>query len=273
MALADAYKHEDNQIAQNQLKTILENINLARSKGLSICQDTGVPMFFASLGLKCKIDGNPERPIVEAVKLATERVPLRQNVINPLTKKNSGTNTGWGIPHIHWEIDPEADYLELTAVPKGFGSEMRAVQIWALTSEDIDRVAVKTVLDVVESAMGEPCPPVIIGLGIGGFADTSMYLAKRALFRSPIGKHSNEKEVAALEREILNAVNQLGLGPMGFGGKTYALAVNVEISGSHTAVVPVSVIFQCWACRYSTAKIYDNGEVVFTTHPQGAKKQ
>lgn len=264
--LAEACQKEESQVARDQLKTILDNVRLARQKKLGICQDTGVPMFFAKLGLNCKLAGNPERCIAEAVSQATKDVPLRQNVINPITKQNSGTNTGWGIPHVHWEIDPEADYLELTAVPKGFGAEMRASQVWVLTSENIDRAAVKAVLDVVEDAMGEPCPPVIIGVGIGGFADSSMYLAKKALFRTPIGKHNSDERIAKLEREMISAVNQLGLGPMGFGGKTYALAVNVEVAGSHTAVVPVSVIFQCWACRYSTARIYENGEVVYITH-------
>jgi len=157
------------------------------------------------------------------------------------------------------------------AVPKGFGSEMRATISWVLTSEDIGRGAVKAVLDVVEDAMGEPCPPVIIGVGIGGFADSSMAMAKKALFRTPMGTKNADPVVAALETEIFEAVNAMGLGPMGFGGKTYALAVHAEIAGSHTAVVPVSVIFQCWACRYSKARIYNDGRVEYITHPEGGK--
>lgn len=267
-ALKEGYEKEDTVTARGQLNAILQNVQIAHDKQIGLCQDTGVPLIYADLGLGCQIKGDPAQAMSRAVAKATREVPLRQNVINPLTKKNSGTNTGWGIPYIHWEVVPEADYLELTAVPKGFGSEMRATQCWVLTSEDIGRASVKAVLDVVEDAMGEPCPPVIIGVGIGGFADSSMSIAKKALFRTPIGARNPDPVISSLEAEICEAVNEMGLGPMGFGGKTYALGVHVEMNGSHTAVVPVSVIFQCWACRYSKARIFNNGRVEFITHPK-----
>ncbi len=268
-ALQEGYAREESPVAKGQFKAITKNIQIAREKQVGLCQDTGVPIIYADLGLNCKVEGEPALAMARAVARATKEVPLRQNVINPLTKENSGTNTGWGIPYVHWDVVTGADYLELMAVPKGFGSEMRASQCWVLTSEDVGRAAVKAVLDVVEDAMGEPCPPVIIGVGIGGFADSSMSLAKKALFRSPLGTRNADPLVAAIESEIYEAVNELGLGPMGFGGKTYALGVHAEISGSHTAVVPVSVIFQCWACRYSKARIYNDGRVEFITHPEG----
>lgn len=268
-ALQEGYAREESSVAKGQLEAITKNIQIARAKQVGLCQDTGVPIIYADLGLNCKVEGDPALAMTRAIARATIEVPLRQNVINPLTKENSGTNTGWGIPYVHWDVVSGADYLELMAVPKGFGSEMRASQCWVLTSEDVGRAAVKSVLDVVEDAMGEPCPPVIIGVGIGGFADSSMSLAKKALFRSPLGTRNADPLVAAIESEIYEAVNETGLGPMGFGGKTYALGVHAEISGSHTAVVPVSVIFQCWACRYSKARIYNDGRVEFITHPEG----
>lgn len=270
-ALREARATEEEATAKGQLEAILRNIELARKKRIGLCQDTGVPLFFLKLGLGCSIQGDPEKAIAEGVARATDKVPLRQNVIHPLNKGNSGTNTGWGIPFCHWEVVPGAEYLEITAVPKGFGSEMRAAQSWVLTSEDVGRAAVKAVLDVVEDAMGEPCPPVIIGVGIGGFADSSMLNAKKALFRNPIGLPHPDPSVAALEKEILEAVNSLGLGPMGFGGITYALGVHVEVMGSHTAVVPVSVAFQCWAARYATARIYADGRVDWVTHGEGMR--
>ena len=168
---------------------------------------------------------------------------------------------------------PNSDYLELMAVPKGFGAEIRATQCWVLTSEEIDRATFKAVLDLVEDSMGEPCPPVILGIGIGGFADTSMLLARKAMFRAPIGSRNPDPIVAALEAEIFEAVNGLELGPMGFGGKTYALGVHVEIEGSHTAIVPISVMYQCWANRYSKARIYNNGRVEYLTHPERGSAQ
>ncbi len=267
-ALEKAYAQEDNPTARGQFKAFLENIRIAHDKQVGLCQDTGMPIIYADLGLDCQVEGDPEAAMTRAVARATKEVPLRQNVINPLTLENSGTNTGWGLPCVHWDVAPRADYLELMAVPKGFGSEMRASQVFILTSENIARGTVKAVLDVVEDAMGEACPPVIIGVGIGGFADSSMAMAKKALFR-PIGGKNPDPLVAALETEIYGSVNSLGIGPMGFGGKTYALGVHIEMSGAHTAVAPVSVIFQCWVCRYSRARIYNDGRVEYMTHPEG----
>ncbi|MEW6399606.1 MAG: fumarate hydratase [Bacillota bacterium] len=265
-ALAEACDREESMLARQQLGAMLQNARVAEEKGVPLCQDTGVPVFFLSLGSEVRIDGDPARVLEEAVRRATEDVPLRQNVIHPLTRRNSGTNTGWGVPIVHWDFLPGADYLEMMFVPKGFGAEMRAAQCWVLTSEDAGRAAAKAVLDVVQDSMGEPCPPVIIGVGIGGTADQSAHIAKRALFRSPLGTRHSEPQVAALEEEMLQAVNETGLGPMGLGGKTYALAVHVEICGAHTAVVPVSVFMQCWAARYAAARIYGDGRVLFLAH-------
>ncbi|MDL2280918.1 fumarate hydratase [Selenomonadales bacterium OttesenSCG-928-I06] len=270
-SLKKAHEREDSLVAKGQLEAILKSVQISHDKQIGLCQDTGVPIIYADLGTNCKIDGDPNAAMTRAVVRATKEVPLRQNVINPLTKANSGTNTGWGIPYFHWDMEGDKDYVEIMAVPKGFGSEMRGSQCWILSSEDVSRGAVKAVLDVVEDSMGEPCPPVIIGVGIGGFSDSSMAIAKKALFRTPIGTRNADPIVAALEEEIETAVNNMELGPMGFGGKTYTLGVHIEISGSHTAVIPVSVIFQCWACRYSKARIYNDGRVEYLTHPEGGK--
>lgn len=270
-AVKAGYEREDTPTAKEQFEAMLKNIQIAHDKQVGLCQDTGMPIIYADLGLNCQLEGDPVAAMTRAVAKATKEVPLRQNVINPLTRENSGTNTGWGLPYVHWDVISNGDYLELMAIPKGFGSEMRATQCWVLTSEDIGRATVKAVLDVVEDAMGEPCPPVIIGVGIGGFADSSMALAKKALFR-PIGSQNPDPIVAALETEIFDAVNGMALGPMGFGGKTYALGVHAEMSGAHTAVSPISVVFQCWVCRYSKARIYHDGRVAYITHPEGGEQ-
>ena len=271
-ALKSAYSQEESPAAKGQLGAILENCRVAREKRIGICQDSGMPMFYADLGLNCGIEGDPMEAVKRAVVRATADVPLRPNVINPLTKQNSGNNTGWNIPYIHWDVVSGADYLDITAVPKGFGSETRASQCWVLSSEDAGRTAVKAVLDIVEDSLGEPCPPVIIGVCIGGFADSSMAVAKRALFRTPIRTPNPDPAVAALEQEIYEAVNAMGLGPMAVGGKTYTLGVHAELCGSHTAVIPVSVVFQCWACRYSKARIHSDGRVTYITHPEDGKQ-
>lgn len=271
-ALVRAREGESSPTAQSQLDAILLNVRLADESNTSICQDTGLPIFFVKLGTGCRIMGDVEQALSEAVSRATRDVPLRQTVVHPLSFKNFGTNTGLGVPIIQYDLLPDARYLEITAATKGFGSEMRSALAWVLTSEDPRKAALKTVLDTVEDAGGEPCPPVTIGVGMGGTADHCLKIAKRALFRSPLGTPHPNPEVASLEREILAAVNATGLGPMGFGGNSYALAVHVEICGTHTALVPVSVIFQCWAHRHSTARIHDDGRVEYVTHPKEVER-
>jgi fumarate hydratase subunit alpha len=224
------------------------------------------------MGLSVRIQGDLEKAISNAVMKVTKELPLRENVIHPLTKANTGTNTGWGVPHIHYEVDPSSDFIEITAIPKGFGSEAKSSLVWITTSHDIPEAITRCVLDQVVAAGGDPCPPTIIGVGVGGFADTALNLAKKALFRNPIGSHHPDPLVAELEDRIFKAVNSTGIGPMGTGGETTVLAVHVEISGSHTAVVPVGITFQCWAARYSKAVIYNNGEVRYLTHSELGEK-
>jgi fumarate hydratase subunit alpha len=193
-------------------------------------------------------------------------IPLRQNCIHPVTFQNLGNNTGWGIPAVHWEIIGGNDYMDITVATKGFGSEIHTATAWILTSEDIQKAAMRAVLDVVEDTMGEACPPVVISVGIGGTSDISTFNAKKGLFRTPFGADHSDPMIAKLERKILTAVNNTKLGPMGFGGNNYALALNIEIAGTHTSIVPITVTFQCWADRYASARIYNDGRVEYISH-------
>jgi fumarate hydratase subunit alpha len=241
---------------------------MAEKYNMCICQDTGVPLFFVKWGLKSGLTFDIRKPLTEATKKATVDIPLRHNVINPLTKENPGTNTGWGMPYIYYDVDPEIDYIEITAVPKGFGSEAKSSLVWIVTSESMPEAITRCVVDNALMAMGEPCPPTIVGLGIGGTCDVAMQLAKKALFRTPLGSPNPDPTVADLERKILKALNATGLGPMAMGGDTTSLAVHAEICGTHTAVVPLGITYQCWAARYSTARIYPDGKVSYLTHPE-----
>lgn len=270
-ALQQAYREESSAEGRAQLKAILENIDIAKQHDLPICQDTGIPIFFIRWGLKFGSMLDIRGLLSKATEKATKDTPLRPNVINPLTKENPGTNVGWGMPYIYHEVDPSADYVEITAVPKGFGSEAKSALVFITTSESISKAVTRCVLDHVVSAGGEPCPPTIIGLGIGGTSDIAMNLAKRALLRYPIGASHEDEEVARLERQILEGVNSTGLGPMGVGGDTTSLAVHAEICGAHTAVVSLGITFQCWAARYSTARIYSDGSILYLTHKEGGK--
>lgn len=260
-ALRDALAQETTNIACKQIETILTNLEIAEDKQIPLCQDTGLPVFLVKIGKGITSDFDFPGAITRGVIRASEEIPLRLNTIHPLTKKNTDNNTGWGVPIIHYELDAGCDYLEITAIPKGFGSEMRTSQCWVPTSQDIAEAAMKAVLDVVEDAMGEPCPPLLIGLGIGGTGESSMLAARRALARQPFAAPHQEKYIAELETRLLEAVNRIGLGPMGYGGKNYALGVNIEIRGSHTAIVPISIMFQCWAARHATARVYQDGKV------------
>lgn len=242
-ALEDAYENEDSDMAKSQLYTILENIEIARKRKLPMCQDTGIPIVFLEIGRDVKLDFDIKKAIVEGVKIATREVPLRPNAVHPLTRENPGTNIGDGIPDIVCEL-VEGDAIKITAVPKGAGSENMS-RLRMFNPSQVDEVK-RFIVETVRLAGGKPCPPIIVGVGIGGSFDKSARLAKKAVFRE-LGKPSEYEE------ELLKAVNSLGIGPMGLGGKTTALAVNVEMAYCHTASLPVAVNIQCWASRRASA--------------------
>jgi fumarate hydratase subunit alpha len=264
-ALLSAYEREGNEIARVQLAAMLENVRLAEELQRPICQDTGLPLFFVRLG-RCDVLplSELEMGIRDGVAEATERIPLRSNVVDPLTRQGKGRNVGEKIPYIHYVVDPAVDGVEITVLPKGGGSEnVSAFAILPPWQEAEAREAIKRfVLETVVEAAGKPCPPTIIGVGLGGSADLAMALAKRALLR-PIGARHKEERLARLEASILAAVNQTGIGPMGLGGKTTALDVHIEIAGAHITSLPVAVNFQCWAARQARATIHADGRVEY----------
>lgn len=247
-ALQDAYKHEDNEIAQLNLKAILDNIEAAQKMGIPMCQDTGLPIVFVKLG-PIKIE-NLYEGIRKGVKKATAEVPLRPNVVNPITRKNTGTNTGNMIPQIDIELIDE-EKVEFTVFPKGIGSENNNALKMALPGEGIGGIK-KFVLDTVIAAGGKPCPPIIVGVGIGGSSDLAMKIAKKSLL-GKVGERNPDKQIAELEEDILKQINGTGIGPMGLGGKTTALDVKILTADTHTAGLPIGVCIQCWAGRNATA--------------------
>ncbi|MFH1789106.1 MAG: fumarate hydratase [Candidatus Altiarchaeota archaeon] len=257
--LEKALEKEDNKLARLQLETIIENAKKAREKSVPMCQDTGVPVFYVEYGLK---SGIPLEKIVEGikkgVKAATDEIPLRPNIVHPITRENTGNNTGFGTPNINIEYSDNADYVDVTVLPKGAGSENMSALAMLKPAGGVEAVK-EFVVGVVRDAGGKPCPPLIVGVGLGGTADYAVKLAKNALLR-PIGSRNGDVDVARLEGELLALVNALGVGPMGLGGKTTALAVNAEFAGCHTASLPVAVNIQCWAARVAAARIR-NGKV------------
>jgi fumarate hydratase subunit alpha len=260
--LQDALSREEAQMARHQLETILENISIAENQSIPVCQDTGVPIFFVKAGRNWAGNQEAAEAITEGTAKATKLIPLRENVIHPLTKENSGTNTGWRMPFIYYEIIPE-EFSEIQVLLKGFGSEAKTSLAYIPTSEDVRKGTIKFVLDCARKAFGEPCPPYILGIGMGGTSDIASVLAKKAFLRLPLGKKNADPAARALEEELLQVVNATGIGAMGMGGKTTALAVNIELCGTHSAAVPVAVAIQCWADRQASVRIHGDGTFEF----------
>lgn len=257
-ALREGYESETEDVPRMQLKAILDNVDLAVKTGTPMCQDTGVPIFFVNIG-KVEINGI-DNIIRAATEAATESVPLRPNAVHPLTRKNPGTNVGERMPYVNYHFS-DNDCLEIGVMPKGAGSENMsrlAMLTPAKGLKGIKEFALETMLN----AGGKPCPPVIFGLGIGGSADIAMHLGKQALLR-PLDERHPEEDIATLEREILTAINDIGIGPMGMGGNTTLLGVNAEYAYCHTASLPVAINIQCWAARRSLARLYPDGRVEY----------
>lgn len=260
--LQAALHREEEDVTRHQLETILENISIAETREIPVCQDTGVPIFFVKVGRNWSDSSEVASAITEATEKATKAIPLRENVIHPITKENSGTNTGWRMPFIYYEMSDE-NFTEFQILLKGFGSEAKTSLAYIPTSEDVVKGTLKFVLDCVRKGFGEPCPPYILGVGMGGTSDIAAMLAKKAFLRLPLGKTNEDAAAADLEGKILAAVNATGIGSMGMGGKTTALAVHVELCGTHSAAVPVAVAIQCWADRQAAVRIHSSGAIEF----------
>jgi len=242
-ALLTAKKRETSEIARAELANILTNLEMAGSLSVPICQDTGVPVIYLTIPSRIPFTPDIYGAIAEGVREATRDIPLRPNVVDPLTRENTGDNTGSGMPVIH--VRP-GESLTITVLPKGAGAENMSRIVMMLPS-DKDQIP-KFVAETMLIAGGKPCPPVILGVGIGSTFDGAAALAKEALLE-PIDT------MTPYEEEIMAAVNSLGIGPMGLGGITTALAVKVKTSGCHTASLPVAVNVQCWACRRATVEV------------------
>jgi len=263
IALRKALEREDSLLAKAQLISMLKNIKLARSKRIPLCQDTGIQMFHITLGEDFPIKADLPDIIRRAVKYATNRIPLRPNAVHPITRVNLGDNTGIRVPYIEWDIKSGSS-LDIEAIPKGFGSENMS-RLTMLTPGQGIKAMKEFLLESVLKAGGKTCPPTIIGVGLGLGVDGVFRLGRKATLR-PLPSRNGDPEIAALEDELLSLVNETGIGPMGLGGKTTALAVNIEIGYTHTASLPVAVVFQCWAARRSKAIVYSNGDVEFVSH-------
>lgn len=256
--LKKAEAAENSKLAKAQLKAILRNIEIAREGSIPMCQDTGIQTFFIKAGVESPYLGNLQEVIAEAVADATSAIPLRPNTVHPFTGENPGNNLSRFMPYINWEL-VEGGEISITLLPKGGGSENMSTL--KMLPPGVGMKGIKEfVVDHVISCQGKPCPPTIVGVGIGGGADIAMKLAKLAILRE-IGSRHPEAAVAALEEELLELVNMSGVGPMGVGGRMTSLAVHVEYAFRHPASLPVGILIQCWADRRARVHLAADGSI------------
>ncbi len=254
-ALENASSKEEG-IAKVQLETILKNVELAKTSQRPMCQDTGIQTFFVEVGIDFPYITEIKQWITDAVQQATEQIPLRPNTVDPFTGKNHGDNTGNFIPYITWDFK-KGDAVTITAFPKGGGSENMSKLGMLKPGVSIEGVK-KFVVEEMQHAAGNPCPPTVVGIGIGGGADLALKLGKKALLR-PVGKRHEDNQIADLEKELMKIINHSGIGPMGLGGKTTVLDVHIEKAHRHPASLPVGLVVQCWADRRAQMIIQPDG--------------
>jgi fumarate hydratase subunit alpha len=249
-AIAAARSAEKWESAKNTLEILEKNMSLAGRKELPVCQDTGFACVFAEIGQDVHIDGCFEDAVNAGVRRGYEEGYLRKSVVgDPLRRVNTGDNTPAAIT-VH--LVP-GDRLRLTVAPKGFGSENMS-RLAMLKPSDGEEGVRRFIIETVRLAGPNPCPPVILGVGIGGTFDKVAYLAKKALLR-PLDEPNPDPYYAAMERELLAAVNALGIGPQGFGGGTTALGVAIETMPTHVAGLPVAVNVSCHVTRRATEEL------------------
>ncbi len=236
--------------AKRILSLLGDNVRIASEKMLPVCQDTGMACVFLELGQDVHIDGDLEEAVNNGVRRGYGEGYLRKSVVcDPLRRINTGDNT----PALLSVKLVPGESLRITVMPKGFGSENMSALKMLKPADGVEGVK-RFVLETVEKAGANPCPPIIVGVGIGGSFDKAAYLAKHALLR-PLDKPNRDEYYAALEKELLDKINALGIGPQGFGGKTTALAVLIESMPTHVAGLPVAVNISCHATRRKSASL------------------
>ncbi len=250
--LYQALEEEESPLGKEVLKDIIKNTEIAESKNIPICQDTGFAVVFLKVGQDVHVvGGSLNDAINEGVRRGYTHGYLRKSmVIDPfLSRKNTNDNTP---AIIHTEIVP-GDKINIIFAPKGGGSENMSALRMLKPADGVEGIK-RFVLETVDRAGSNPCPPIIVGVGVGGTIEIATLVAKKALLR-PLGQHHPQPEIADLERELLKEVNNLGIGPQGFGGLITALGVNIETYPTHIACLPVAINIQCHVARHMEAEI------------------
>ena len=261
-ALKRAYEKETKPTAKEIFRAMFKAVEISDQKKTLICQDTGLPIYMVKIGAGFHWDGAElKERMYEGARRATQEFPFRSSSTHPLTRVNPQTSVGLRLPVIYFDFIKDADYLDILMVPKGSGSENMSAMKMFTPAEGVSALK-KFVLDTVVESGGNPCPPGVIGVGIGGTSDLVTRLAKEAIVR-PVGQQNEDPELAKMEVELEEAINATGMGPMGLGGDITTLAVHIEMAYTHITQNPVAVNAQCWPARRSRARIYPDGRVEY----------
>jgi fumarate hydratase subunit alpha len=260
-ALNGAYARETKPSARAVFEAIFKTIEIADRERTLICQDTGLPIYKVRIGSRFPWNGwEITRRLYEGARRATQEFPFRSSSTHPLLRINPQTSVGPGLPVVHYDF-ADCDTLDVLMAPKGSGSENMSAMRMFYPAHGVKALK-KFVLDTVVESGANPCPPGIIGVGIGGTADLVTKLAKDAILR-PVGQRNPDPEVAKMEQELEDAINATGRGPMGLGGDVSTLAVHIETAYTHITQNPVAVNTQCWPARRSRAVIHPDGAVEY----------
>lgn len=245
-AFEKSKKNEESPVGKGIIENLIENAKIAKDNQVPMCQDTGMAVVFVELGQEVQIvGGNITDAINEGVRQGYKEGYLRKSVVeDPLMRKNTGDNT----PAIIYYDIVAGNNIKITIAPKGFGSENMSKTKMLKPSDGIKGVE-DFIVETVSEAGPNPCPPIVVGVGIGGTLDKATYMAKKALLR-PIGSQSNLEHIKEMEENLLKRINSLGIGPQGLGGTTTALAINIEVFATHIAGLPVAVNINCHASRH-----------------------
>jgi len=249
--IKEAYAKEESEVGKNILGQIIENDEIAANEQVPMCQDTGIVVVFLEVGTEVRIPGDIYAAINEGVRRGYEKGYLRKSVVkDPLDRINTKDNTP---AVIHTTLVPGSDKVKIVVAPKGGGSENMSALRMLKPSDGIDGIK-KLVVETIKNAGGNPCPPIIVGVGIGGNFEKSAILAKKAVLRD-INDKSSSPINAKLEEELLELINKTGVGPLGLGGRTTALAVKVETYPCHIAALPVAININCHAARHKEVEL------------------
>ncbi len=261
---------EEGDLSAFVLRAMLENYEAAKQDRRAMCADTGVPRYFVKYGNEARVEGGPvevERRLRRATARATHEVPLRPNRVHPLSRQDNDNNVGINAPEIDYSFEPDADWIDITTVHKGglFGTDYRML----FPGDGIDGIK-RFCLDtlVAFGKRGLACQPAIVGIGLGGSKDTCMVLGKQAACLRPVGDRNPDPEIAALEDELKELGNSIGMGAMGFVGSSMVVDCHIEVGYTHTGGMPMSVHCFCLSSRRATARLHADGRIEYRTDPQ-----